>query len=190
MPRSLRGSNQALARVIGADTVVPCADGRARRYVNLDYAASTPVMAAVWDAVERFMPWYSSVHRGSGLKSPLPQPGPKPPAERAARAAPRAQAARRGARAPPASARYEIHHIFIDDHMTAAYVTMSGTHEGGLPPGLPATHKPFAVKHVHLIRFAEDGRAIEHSAVRDDLGMVMQLGLLPPAPPQEAPASA
>ena len=49
--------------------------------------------------------------------------------------------------------RYEIHHIFIDDHMTAAYVTMSGTHEGGLPPGLPATHKPFAVKHVHLIRF-------------------------------------
>jgi hypothetical protein len=34
---------------------------------------------------------------------------------------------------------YEIHHIFIDDHMTAAYVTMSRTHEGGLPPGLPAT---------------------------------------------------
>jgi predicted ester cyclase len=83
--------------------------------------------------------------------------------------------------------RYEIHHIFIDDHMTAAYVTMSGTHEGGLPPGLPATHKPFAVKHVHLIRFAEDGRTLEHSAVRDDLGMVMQLGLLPPAPPEEAP---
>ena len=68
-PRSLRGPNQPLARVIGADTVVPCADGRARRYVNLDYAASTPVMAAVWDAVERFVPWYSSVHRGSGLKS-------------------------------------------------------------------------------------------------------------------------
>jgi predicted ester cyclase len=88
--------------------------------------------------------------------------------------------------------RYEIHHIFIDDHMTAAYVTMSGTHEGGLPPGLPATHKPFAVKHVHLFRFAEDGRAVEHSAVRDDLGMVMQLGLLPPFPPegQEASASA
>ena len=40
-----------------------------RRYVNLDYAASTPVMAAVWDAVEAFLPWYSSVHRGSGVKS-------------------------------------------------------------------------------------------------------------------------
>ena len=37
--------------------------------MNLDYAASTPAMAAVWDAVEAFMPWYSSVHRGSGVKS-------------------------------------------------------------------------------------------------------------------------
>lgn len=86
--------------------------------------------------------------------------------------------------------RYEIHHIFVDGEMTAAYVTMSGTHEGGLPPGLPATHKPFAVKHVHLIRFADDGRAIEHSAVRDDLGMVVQLGLLPPPSPQGPNASA
>ena len=48
------------------------------------------------------------------------------------------------------------------------------------PGGAAATHKPFAVKHVHLLRFADDGRVIEHSAVRDDLGMIMQLGLLPP----------
>ena len=78
--------------------------------------------------------------------------------------------------------RYDIHRIFIDGDMAAAYVTMHGTHEGGLPPGLPATHKPFAVEHVHLLRFADDGRVVEHTAVRDDLGMVMQLGLLPPAP--------
>ena len=76
--------------------------------------------------------------------------------------------------------RYEIHRVFIDGDMAAAYVTMHGTHEGGLPPGVPATHKPFAVEHVHLFRFADDGRVVEHSAVRDDLGMVMQLGLLPP----------
>ena len=76
--------------------------------------------------------------------------------------------------------RYDIHRVFFDGDMAAAYVTMHGTHEGGLPPGVPATHKPFAVKHVHLFRFADDGRVVEHSAVRDDLGMVMQLGLLPP----------
>jgi selenocysteine lyase/cysteine desulfurase len=61
----------AHVRVLGSDTDVPCADGRTRRYVNLDYAASTPAMAEVWHAVEAFMPWYSSVHRGSGLKSQL-----------------------------------------------------------------------------------------------------------------------
>ena len=76
--------------------------------------------------------------------------------------------------------RYDIHRVFVDGDMAAAYVTMHGTHEGGLPPGVPATHKPFEVKHVHLFRFADDGRVVEHSAVRDDLGMVMQLGLLPP----------
>ena len=54
------------AHLLGSDVGVPCADGIDRRYVNLDYAASTPVMAAVWDAVEAFVPWYSSVHRGTG----------------------------------------------------------------------------------------------------------------------------
>ena len=45
-------------RLVGNDVEVPCADGRMRRYVNLDYAASTPVMAAVWEAVEAFVPFY------------------------------------------------------------------------------------------------------------------------------------
>ena len=57
--------------LLGADLEVPCVDGRSRRYVNLDYAASTPVMASVWEAVEAFVPWYSSVHRGTGFKSQI-----------------------------------------------------------------------------------------------------------------------
>ena len=68
--------------------------------------------------------------------------------------------------------------MIVEGDMAAAYVTMSGTHEGGLPPGLPATHQPFSVKHVHLIRRTDDGRAVEHWAVRDDLGLAMQAGLL------------
>ena len=59
----------ALPTLIGNDVGVPCVDGRVERYVNLDYAASTPVMADVWAAVEAFVPWYSSVHRGTGAKS-------------------------------------------------------------------------------------------------------------------------
>jgi hypothetical protein len=55
-------------------------------------------------------------------------------------------------------------------------------HEVGLPPCVSATHKPFAFKHVHLLRLADDGRAREHSAVRDDLRMAMQFGSVPPQP--------
>src|SRR5215210_564840 len=58
-----------LPSLVGNDLDVPCVDGCRRRYVNLDNAASTPVMADVWAAVEAFVPWYSSVHRGSGAKS-------------------------------------------------------------------------------------------------------------------------
>lgn len=78
---------------------------------------------------------------------------------------------------------WDIHHILVDGDMVAAHVTVHGTHEGGLPPGLPATHRPFAVRHVHLIRVAGDGRALEHWAVRDDVGMMRQAGLLGSAPP-------
>src|SRR4051794_20036926 len=55
--------------LVGSDIEVPCSDGASRRYVNLDYAASTPVLRAVWEAVEAFVPFYSSVHRGTGAKS-------------------------------------------------------------------------------------------------------------------------
>ena len=68
----MEGQSQAArAAIIGADVEVPCVDGRTRRYVNLDYAASTPAMAGVLAAVQDFLPWYTSVHRGAGYKSQL-----------------------------------------------------------------------------------------------------------------------
>jgi selenocysteine lyase/cysteine desulfurase len=55
--------------LVGDDLLVPCVDGRERTYLNLDAAASTNAFPAVADAVHRFLPWYSSVHRGAGFKS-------------------------------------------------------------------------------------------------------------------------
>jgi selenocysteine lyase/cysteine desulfurase len=55
--------------LIGNDLEVPLATGGARRYLNLDAAASTPAMRVVAEAVERALPWYSSVHRGAGFTS-------------------------------------------------------------------------------------------------------------------------
>lgn len=40
-----------------------------RTYVNFDNAATTPPLKAVVRALETFMPWYSSIHRGFGFKS-------------------------------------------------------------------------------------------------------------------------
>jgi selenocysteine lyase/cysteine desulfurase len=55
--------------LVGANLLVPCLDGTERPYRDLDCAASTPAMDVVASAVEEFLPWYSSVHRGAGYKS-------------------------------------------------------------------------------------------------------------------------
>ena len=55
----------------GIDVEVPTLDGGKTRYVNLDNAASTPSLLAVQEVVNRFLNYYSSVHRGTGFKSQL-----------------------------------------------------------------------------------------------------------------------
>jgi selenocysteine lyase/cysteine desulfurase len=56
-------------RLVGDDVRVTVAGGQQRRYVDLDSAATTSASAAVLGAVQEFLPWYSSVHRGAGAKS-------------------------------------------------------------------------------------------------------------------------
>ena len=56
-------------RLVGDGTLVPCVDGQERPYLSCDAAASTAPLPAVLAAVEEFLPWYSSVHRGAGYKS-------------------------------------------------------------------------------------------------------------------------
>jgi selenocysteine lyase/cysteine desulfurase len=50
---------------------LPLLNGQRVPYLNLDNAASTTPLPAVWNALEQFLPYYSSVHRGSGFKSRL-----------------------------------------------------------------------------------------------------------------------
>jgi selenocysteine lyase/cysteine desulfurase len=60
-----------LAGLIGDGLTVPCVDGEERPYLSLDAAASTAALTDVAVAVQEFLPWYSSVHRGAGWKSQL-----------------------------------------------------------------------------------------------------------------------
>lgn len=55
--------------VIGIDSSVPLLDGTQKSYVFLDNGASTPAFHRVMQCIERFLPWYSGVHRGTGFKS-------------------------------------------------------------------------------------------------------------------------
>lgn len=56
-------------QIVGINAQVPLLDGRHVQYINFDNAASTPVLSEVLQVVNNFMPWYSSVHRGTGFKS-------------------------------------------------------------------------------------------------------------------------
>jgi len=63
---------------------------------------------------------------------------------------------------------------------------VSGTHLGvgtmsmnNMPPGSQPTGKRFEVTHMHWHKL-RDGVIVEHYANRDDLGMLRQLGLVPP----------
>jgi cysteine desulfurase / selenocysteine lyase len=57
--------------LIGAEELVPTLTGEIVPYVNVDNAATTPVMQSSWKAVETLVPHYGSVHRGSGHKARL-----------------------------------------------------------------------------------------------------------------------
>ncbi|MEU3628064.1 cysteine desulfurase [Amycolatopsis coloradensis] len=52
-----------------ADLRVPLVTGGDIAYANLDHAASAPCLDKVRDAVDEFLPWYASVHRGAGFAS-------------------------------------------------------------------------------------------------------------------------
>ncbi len=58
-------------QIVGIEAQVPLLDGSRRQYVNFDNAASTPALRPVFDRVNEFMTWYSSVHRGTGFKSQI-----------------------------------------------------------------------------------------------------------------------
>jgi steroid delta-isomerase-like uncharacterized protein len=73
--------------------------------------------------------------------------------------------------------RMEVHEVIAEGDLVAYRATLSGAHTGALL-GVPPTNRPFSVQHMHMLRI-RDGKASEHWATRDDLGMLQQLGVIP-----------
>ncbi len=72
---------------------------------------------------------------------------------------------------------FAIEELIAEGDIVAGRLTMHGTHEGPLI-GMPPTGRPVRQAHMHFVRF-RDGKAIEHWGVRDDMGMMRQLGAAP-----------
>ena len=72
---------------------------------------------------------------------------------------------------------FTVEELVAEGDTIMGRVTMHGTHQG-LFEGMPPTGRSFQQDQMHLVRF-RDGKAIEHLSVRDDLGMMRQLGVIP-----------
>ena len=55
---------------------------------------------------------------------------------------------------------------------------MSGTDQGGLLPGAPASGKKFSVEVIDIVRF-EGGKAVERWGIYDGVSLLQQIGAMP-----------
>lgn len=85
---------------------------------------------------------------------------------------------------------WQTEHSIVEDDLAISYGTLSGRHAGDFVVWTPRgtiervfvpTGRAFTSKHAHFYRIV-DGLVMEHWAVRDDQGMAMQLGWIPPTP--------
>ena len=73
-----------------------------------------------------------------------------------------------------------VEHLVAEGDLVVQHVTWTGTHEGELRFAdrvIPASGRPFSFRHVHIFR-VRDGLIVEHWAVRDDLTMLQQFGVI------------
>jgi predicted ester cyclase len=78
---------------------------------------------------------------------------------------------------------FEIEELVAEGDIVAGRLTMSGTHDGPLM-GMPPTGRAVRQDHMHFVRYRE-GKAVEHWGVRDELGMMQQMGIMPASEPSE-----
>ncbi len=76
---------------------------------------------------------------------------------------------------------FTIDDLIAEGERVVTRWTARGTHRG-LLMGVPPTGRAIAVKAIAVDRFV-DGRIAEHWAVRDDLGLLQQLGVIPTPEP-------
>ena len=78
---------------------------------------------------------------------------------------------------------FTIEDLIAEGDTVAGRFTMNGTHTGPCM-GVAPTGRSVQQAHMHFVRFF-DGKAVQQRAVRDDLTLMRQLGVIA-APPSRA----
>jgi predicted ester cyclase len=84
----------------------------------------------------------------------------------------------------------DLHHqegaIIAQDDMVVSVLNVTGTQTGNFFI-LPPTGNKISYEAAHVYRVDEDGKIVEHNAIRDDLSFLAQLGIIEPSSPEYAP---
>jgi len=76
--------------------------------------------------------------------------------------------------------RSEILDLVAYGNKVAIRSRLTGTDKGGFMPGAPPTGKEATAEAIDVAEFNDDGRMISHYGIFDMMGVMGQLGLLPP----------
>ena len=82
--------------------------------------------------------------------------------------------------------RHEEQAIITQGDMVVSIINVTGTNTGNFFI-LPPTGNKISYEAVHIYRIGEDGKIVEHKAIRDDLTFLAQLGVVGPTSPEYQP---
>ena len=82
--------------------------------------------------------------------------------------------------------RHEEQAIIAQGDMIVSIINVTGTNTGNFFI-LPPTGNKINYEAVHIYRIGEDGKLVEHKAIRDDLTFLAQLGVVGPSSPKYQP---
>ncbi|HEU4822812.1 MAG TPA: ester cyclase [Nitrososphaeraceae archaeon] len=80
--------------------------------------------------------------------------------------------------------RHEEQAIITQGDMVVSIINVTGTNTGNFFI-LPPTGTKISYEAVHIYRIGEDGKIVEHKAIRDDLTFLAQLGVVGPTSPNQ-----
>ena len=74
---------------------------------------------------------------------------------------------------------YEEQEVFAARDKVAVVARVTGKHTGNFFV-IPPSGNRISYQAVHIFRIGEDGKIVEHKAIRDDLSLMVQLGVVGP----------